>query len=386
MALRFVRLTASELTPMHRLRWTELADRSSFHSPWLQPEFYGALVRHHRGQTPDVVVVESPNDGRWQALALVEERWPSKSFPARHYSTPEHELVFRGGLLVDSERAPRAIDCLLTGLAHLRSGVVVPGLRLDSLLARDLEASASRLGFRWIVNHCRKVPAAFPQITTFDYLQRHWSSSFRKSLRRRRKMLQELGEVSLRLIDRPDETTPALDTFFRLEHASWKGAAGTSCLARPDQSRLLAEMIHGLAARGMVLMTELRAGDRVAASAINFTVQGRLFAFKIGWDAELARAAPGILHEADLLSAAAGPLSHFTLFDSCASESSYIAPIWPERIQVGTGMIAFTSTVQWRLNCLDAARRLRNRLGLTRQAPAPVASSNQDSDIDPASD
>jgi len=247
----------------------------------------------------------------------------------------------------------------LTSGGWWHQGVEFPKLRYDSILARELVASARRLGFSWRALDQRMVPALFPEIVSENYLTEHWSASRRKTFRRSRNKLAAAGPVEFRLHQTPESVVPALDTFLRLEAASWKGEEGTACLSNARHELFIRDVVEGLAPHGNVLMTELTAGDKVAAAALNFTAGTGLFAFKIGWDNEFAHTSPGVLHEVELLHASQDRLREFTLFDSCATESSYIAPIWPERIPVVTGLIAASSYARWFRRVMDAGSSSR---------------------------
>jgi hypothetical protein len=108
----------------------------------------------------------------------------------------------------------------------------------------------------------------------------------------------------------------------------------------------------------------------VRSAAINLVSGGRLFAFKIGWDSELAKGSPGVLHEAELLGQVTGPLRNLTLMDSCATETSYIAGVWPDRIPVATGIVCFTPWARLTRRVYDAGRRVKHWVEGWRQSPA----------------
>lgn len=269
---------------------------------------------------------------------------------------------YRTGILLDAEWAPLAFDAFLSAWTSQSDAHAVlewPGLRLDSILAREMRDATHRLGHAWNVTGSRLVPCVFPEIVSEDYLHRQWSKSRRKTFRRDRKRLEETGPVSLRLVRDPAEIGPALETFLRLEQDSWKGDEGTACVSNSRDAAFIRDMIHRLAHRNHVVMSELRAGEHVVASAINFVTGPKLHAFKIGWDKNFAAASPGALHEAELLLASQTELRDFSIFDSCATEDSYIAPIWPERIPVGIALIVLAPHRNWNWLMLNAGRTLK---------------------------
>lgn len=358
-------LAQREIDPVAIGRWRELARRSCHHNPFLLPEF---VLPAWKYLTPDsehvLIIVESSCDGRWLAAGGFAMSQVTSSLPVPHALASTSMYTFRTGLLLDADHASKALDLLLssiTGKGWLSQGVEFRGLRYDSILARELAASARRLGFSWRALALRMVPALFPEIISDEYLTKHWSASRRKNLRRARNKLAAVGPVELRLHRDSESVASALDTFLRLEFDSWKGEAGTAMLSNGRDEQFIREVVEGLARHGNVLISELTAGNRVAASALNFTAGTGLFAFKIGWDNEFAHTSPGVLHEVELLHASQDRLRSFTLFDSCSTEATYIAALWPERIPVVTGLICSSHQARWSRRLLDVgsnAKRL----------------------------
>ena len=343
--------------------WRNLARVSCHRNPFLMPEFVLPAWKHLApDQEQCLLVVEHPAGQRWLAAGSFCIGLATPDFPLPHAVASTSPYTFRTGMLLDAAYASHALDvifCRIMQAGWLCQGLEFPGLRLDSTLARELAASARRLGLSWHSSQVRMVPAVFPDIVSDEYLDVRWSKTRRKSLRRCRNKLAQIGPVSLRMARQPDDVSAALETFFKLEAESWKGQEGTACLSKPGDEAFVRDMVAGMSRQGNVILSELRAGDQVAASAINLTAGSALFAFKIGWNQDFASASPGVLHEAELLLASQNELSEFTSFDSCATENSYIAPIWPERIPVGTGMICASQLSQLSRCLLNAGREVK---------------------------
>lgn len=361
--LRLRILDQSEIDLLAVSRWRDLARRSCHQNPFLLPDFVLPAWKYLTPEQKHVlVVVESSDDQRWLAAGGFSLGQSTADFPLPHALASTNLYTFRTGLLLDTEFASDALDTFLDGITEggwRFQGVEFPGLRLDSILARALIASTERLGFDWHTTHQRMVPAVFPDIITDEYLARHWSKSRRKSIRRSRNRLEARGCVELRLSRKPKDVARALESFLKLEHASWKGQEGTACKSRPQDEAFVREAIMGLAQHGNVVLSELTAGDRIAAAAINLTAGTALYAFKIGWDIDLAEASPGVVHETELLLESQNRLNEFTIFDSCATETSYIAPLWPERIPVATGVICASRLSRWSQRLLNAGRKAK---------------------------
>jgi CelD/BcsL family acetyltransferase involved in cellulose biosynthesis len=365
LGLQFEVLDPSCLSPQAIAAWHDLEERSCHKNPFLSAEFIRSAVAHLGRTAVRLCVVQRAGSHEWLGLVALKPGVVSREIPLPHAKGEDNLYTFRTGLLVDEDHVAEVLDFLFQRLPQvpgMRHGLELPGLRLDSILARELESAAVRCGYAWKTDQVRQVPAVFPDIVTAESLERRWTSSLRKQLRRGRKFLEQFGPVELRLVVDPAEIPPALETFLILERNSWKGAEGTACASNPADETFIREMVSTLAARGEVLMSELRVGDRVAASAINLVAGGRLFAFKIGWDRDLAKGSPGVLHEAELLAQVTGRLRHLTLMDSCALESSYIAGVWPDRIPVATGIVFFTKWARLSRQLYEVGRRMKNRL------------------------
>lgn len=375
-------LTISELDDAAMARWRDLVRRSCHQNPFLVPEF---VLPAWRQLTPDLdhflLIVENGADGRWLAAGGFSRNQVTRTIPWPHVMTATSLYTFRCGLLVDADRAAEALDVLLGGLSAgpwSQHALEIPGLRLDSTLARELAASAKRLGFSWQTTEPRSVPAVFPEIVTEEYLAEHWSASRRKSLRRSKSRLGGQATIQLHLRTQPDEVAESLETFLRLEHDSWKGDAGTACKSNPNDESFIREMVLGMADQNRILISELLAGEQVVASAINLIAGTGLFAFKIGWDKTCAAASPGVLHEAELMLAARDRLRDYTLFDSCATEDSYLAPIWPERIPVATGILCTAHWSRWGQRFIQTGRQLRRWMRARSPRRASAGPPNQE--------
>jgi CelD/BcsL family acetyltransferase involved in cellulose biosynthesis len=371
--LSLVVLEPRDLSPWAIEAWRDLEERSCHRNPFLAPEFVLPAVERLGRKTARLVVVHREGNGEWLGLAVVRPGVISPEIPLPHARGEDHLYTFRSGLLVDESQVAEVLDFLLERMPEvpgMRHGLELQGLRLDSILAREMQAAAARLGYSWKIERPRDVPAVFPDLVTGESLEQRWSASTRKQMRRGRKYLEQYGPVEMRLVVDPAEIPAALENFLRLERNSWKGDEGTACTSNPVHELFIREMVAGLAQRGGVLITELRAGDRVAAAAINLVSGGRLFAFKIGWDSELAKGSPGVLHEAELLGQVTGPLRNLTLMDSCATETSYIAGVWPDRIPVATGIVCFTPWARLTRRVYDAGRRVKHWVEGWRQSPA----------------
>lgn len=342
------------------LKWRDLAKRSCHHNAFLLPEFVTNTWHYlDPGEEDVLLVVEDALQGKWLAAGGFHLQQVTRRLAVPHAVATQSRHSYRTGLLLDFQTRSETLDALLQYTAaqgSLMQGLEFPSLRLDSVLARELESAAARNGQVWEAVPERESPAVFPHLVNEEYIEERWSKNRRKQLRRQRRSLEQLGEVRLEFIVEAERISTAVEEFFRLENLGYKSECKTSCLAQTRDRRFVRSMVMGLAREGHVVMTELKCGAKVIASAINLTAGTTLQAFKIGWDVEFAKSGPGVLHEAELLLGATRCPGDLTIFDSCSTADSYIGPIWPERIPIGTGILCSTPLAAWTRRFCRGAR------------------------------
>jgi CelD/BcsL family acetyltransferase involved in cellulose biosynthesis len=345
------------------VRWKSLAIRSSHQNPFLWPEFVIAGWEH---LTPAdryrLWIVEDAVSSEWLLACPLHLPRCTRELPWPHATSFQTIHSFRSGLLLDAERGAEALTAWLGSVEsspEIGHGIEFQNLRLDSQLSQQLATAAERLGWNWTTRCLRQSPAVFTELVTDEYLDRKLTKSRRKSIRQTRRKLAELGEVSFRLMDSPEELPAALERFLELEADSWKGVAGTALTSNPQEEQFIRDLVDSLARAGAVVISELRAGPWLMATALNLRAGSTLFAFKISWNREFARLSPGVLHEVELLQACRDEVTGLTTLDSCASEDSYLGPLWPERIPIGTALLSRGQVARWSLQLLDSGRRLK---------------------------
>jgi CelD/BcsL family acetyltransferase involved in cellulose biosynthesis len=125
----------------------------------------------------------------------------------------------------------------------------------------------------------------------------HYESSLdrrmRSDLRRRRRRLDEVGEVAVEVVEEADRAV--LQEVFRVESLGWKGAAGTAILADRGTQRFYSEVAGWAAARGWLRVAVLRIAGRVVACDLALEAGGVHYLLKTGFDPDYRRFAPGKL-------------------------------------------------------------------------------------------
>jgi hypothetical protein len=155
-------------------------------------------------------------------------------------------------------------------------------------------------------------------------------SSVRHELSRRRRRLEEAwgGAVEV-TFDGGDDAI--VERFLALEHAGWKGAAGTSLLAVPGHGEFFRAMCREFRAQDRLVFVELRAGDRLAAARCLIRAGDTAFFLKTAYEQALSAYAPGVATAAEVLERL-DQLAGVRRLDSCsAPDNAVLNRLMPDR-------------------------------------------------------
>lgn len=115
----------------------------------------------------------------------------------------------------------------------------------------------------------------------------------RLNLKRRMKRLEEQGPVDFERLSATEEIDDALAEAFRMEAATWKGAAGTAIACRPEFQKFYSLVALRAAQRGTLYLTFLRLGGKRIAFDLSLIYQKTLFKLKPGYSPEYHACSPG---------------------------------------------------------------------------------------------
>ena len=242
-------------------------------------------------------------DGSARPLALLPvcaDRERAYGIPLARVGAPWNPHTPRIGLLLEDGREP-ACEALWRRLRDgegrwdvLRLCQIPPE---DAAAAHRIVRLASADGFlvgRWTSEASPYVPMR----GSFEEYQAGLSSKFRSNLRRRRRLLEELGEVGLETVDGAhgrEHLDRALADAFRLEGAAWKERAGTAIGSHPNETGFYRLLAHRAAESGWLRLRFLTvAGHRVA---VNYSLLygNKLYFLKGGYHPDVARCSPSNL-------------------------------------------------------------------------------------------
>jgi CelD/BcsL family acetyltransferase involved in cellulose biosynthesis len=182
-------------------------------------------------------------------------------------------------------------------------GRVLGGTRLPLLVGMvtagtpdvtDLKAAAEAAGLWTIVRSIERSPFV-PLTGTWEEYEAGLPAQRRRELRRRRRRLEERGELSFEVADGSERLEQLLAEGIAVEGSGWKDAEGTAIGSRPETRLFYTRVARWAAERGSLRLAFLRLDGR--AIAFHFTIEegGSAYQLKGGYDPGLKVLSPGLL-------------------------------------------------------------------------------------------
>lgn len=137
-----------------------------------------------------------------------------------------------------------------------------------------------------------------PYVQTIGPVSAYWarlSPAARRSFLRCRRHLDERNDVSLSILEPPQDIEAELARGFAVEGSGWKSRQGSAIANARETVTFYTELARRFARLGKLRLSVLRFGDRVVAFNYNLLDHGRVWALKGGYDVEFSRYAPGLL-------------------------------------------------------------------------------------------
>lgn len=177
--------------------------------------------------------------------------------------------------------------------------------------------------------------------------------SKRANLRRRRRRLEDRGDLTLQVEDGSRNLGALLEEGWAVEATDWKLKAGTAIRSSPQTLRFYGEVARWAAERGILRLAFLRLAGRPIAFDLCFEDAGVHWLVKTGFDVEFRTLAPGNILRHDMIKRA------FDLglrrYEFLGGEEQYKAD-WTDLVHELLHLRAFASTP------LGMARRLAEGL------------------------
>lgn len=165
-----------------------------------------------------------------------------------------------------------------------------------------------------------------------DYLAKAMSAKKRKELRRQKKRLSELGDLTFERLEGTGCIESWIEQYLALEASGWKGDAGSALNGNAASHAFFADAMYAAAQAGKLERLTLRLDGKPIAMLANFLTSPGAFSFKTAFDEDFARFSPGLLLQIENLDILGRNDIAWT--DSCAVQGhSMIERIWREKRQ-----------------------------------------------------
>ena len=203
----------------------------------------------------------------------------------------ENEEVPMFGLVTANDTAVKQLSHALFSQGAHR--IDLSRLTSDETVISLVRASAHAAGYEVLTSWMHKVPYVAIGQTTWEAYESGLPRKLRSSLRRRRRRLEERGQLKLQVFDGKERLDELLEEGFRVEGSGWKEAQGTSVNSHPAVRRFYTEVAHWAAERGWLRLYFLRLDGRTLAFDYCFVYDKILHGIKTGYDPAYARFSPG---------------------------------------------------------------------------------------------
>lgn len=234
--------------------------------------------------------------GRLQILAAYEDGHLTGVLPllrtrgALNSPTNYHTPLF--GFLASNRSATE----------HLAGTLFAQGAqRIDLALLPSEDCSvpvtgaAARAARYRVLTETRQVAPYVDTQGTWENYESRLRRKFRGELRRRRRRLEEQGDLSLEVRDGTDRLDQLLDEGFRIEGSGWKEARGTSIISHPTTRGFYTQVARWAAERGWLRLAFLRLNGQTLAFDFCLECNGTHYLLKTGYDPAYSKFAPGMI-------------------------------------------------------------------------------------------
>jgi CelD/BcsL family acetyltransferase involved in cellulose biosynthesis len=292
-ALSVLRLGSREALRASAEPWDDLWRRSHVTVPTARAELVAQWVECFQPQAAFEAIVLCRRSQFLAALPLVSCR---RGGWIESWDLPGNEWSPAGALLLDPQADPDQIaQRLVAEMARLPTALFwFDAVGVDDPGWPSLLAAANRADFETDVFHrwdsgwidvCRE--EAFPAAGC--------AKNFRKKTRKAIRELSAAGALQLR-VERPRDDSEARDLLadaWQIEHAGWKGRAGTSVRSRREIRRFYEQQACQLARWGQLTLAFLDLDDVPIAFEYAWWAKSVHHAMKVGYQERFARYSPG---------------------------------------------------------------------------------------------
>ncbi|HUB07754.1 MAG TPA: GNAT family N-acetyltransferase [Myxococcales bacterium] len=276
-----------------RGEWNRLAARSPVDCPMLRHEWFSAFLDAFAPDESLHVVIIRREGVLIAAAALVRRlaRWHGFQHVALTALANPHSARF--DVLADG---PDALRSLWRALRACRGW--------DTIELRDVPDGGAGAGLAELASLDGHATDSWESMQTpYILLDRDQiSSKFAQNLRRRRRRLEEIGQVDVQEVTGGPEVDAFLERGLALEAAGWKGRERTAIACRATTRAFYRSVAREAEAAGGLAFYGLTCGRRLVAFHFGLRHGGRYLLPKPAYDESLGACSPGQLLMAEVVS------------------------------------------------------------------------------------
>ncbi|BBU61295.1 hypothetical protein MSC49_12300 [Methylosinus sp. C49] len=358
--------------------WAELVSRAIEPNGFLEPGFALPAARHFPAKSRPLFVTvwrRAGVQGARRLVALFPIVAPGFSLGAATARGWLHKQAALATPLLDRECAEEAAAALLDWFAGNRSGagaVLIPMTPMSGPVFAAFTRAARATGRDWRVLDRHERAALLAGGDPEEVWTRMSSRKALSEMRRRRRRLEEAGELKRVVYSTPAEIPRATEDFLALEASGWKAERG-ALLGHPSLATFVRSATRLLAREGKIRIHSLELAGKPIAMGVVIESGARSYFWKIAYDESLRAQAPGV-QLVYAITEMQSERADMAITDSCAIPGHYmIERCWPDRLVVCDLMVqAKTDGVTqfaeahakevWRRRLRETAKRLYHRV------------------------
>jgi Acetyltransferase (GNAT) domain len=369
--------------------WTALLQHAIEPNVFYEPWFLTSALRafSDRAQSPmDLAVVlvlgepagppsRTPKNELWGLFPL--QRRPSgDDLPISHFRLFQHDYSYLPVPLVHRAYADMVVGAFFDWLLGQKR--CPPVLAIDdfpiggpfhALVIDEIARRKAHVFIRDRWNRALLAPP--PSCNAETYEARALAGKHRKELRRQKRRLGELGEVTFDILGKDGDVETWLSEFMVLEASGWKGREGTALGSRIPDAIFFLEMARACHQAGRLEATALRLNGQPIVIQILLRSGDGAFAFKIGYDESYSRFSPGVLLEIDLIERVVNSKLAAWIDSAATRDHPMINRLWTERRTIERWVIGLDNVtgllltsmpmIQWAKNLWRRRRGLETK-------------------------
>ncbi|QDU37983.1 hypothetical protein Mal4_23020 [Maioricimonas rarisocia] len=362
--------------------WQSLADDAAEPNVFLEPWFLRPALNAFAGESKlRFALVYRPSTRRDTPPVLCgffpfEEQPSWKNVPVRVWTLWQHPYSFLSTPLIRRGQGALCLAALFEALREERRGPAVlelPDVDGAGPFHQALtDATAEQTLNTFCVSEQSRAVLE-PGDDWQQYVVEALTSHNRRELRRQRRRLADLGDITVRFNDGNGFFDFWMEQFLDLEAAGWKGNAGTAIGLDERHRQFFREITHAAAQRRQLMLLGLFLNNEPIAMKWNFRSGTGSFAFKIAYDESYRKFSPGVHLEIENIRVLHG-MPSITWMDSCAVPQHFmINRLWRQRrtirhLLVSTGRLTGDALV----GLAPLARVVRRRFRSASRQPAAI--------------